>query len=106
MVTDSAGFNTQGKAIATKLGGHTAMLMQNHGVVVVGETIEEATIYAVLLEKAAKMQFYTELLGTYHWTSEMEVNRKKEQIYHYENIKNFWNYFVKKVKRKYGERYF
>ncbi|RJX24196.1 MAG: class II aldolase/adducin family protein [Dethiobacter sp.] len=91
----------QGKAIAEKLGRQKAMLMRNHGVVVVGESVEEAAIYAVLLEKAAKMQFYTELLGAYHWTSEIEVYRKKEQIYHPQNIKNFWNYFVRKVKRNY-----
>lgn len=91
----------QGKAIAAKLGRQKAMLMRNHGVVVAGESVEEAAIYAVLLEKAAKMQFYTELLGAYHWTSEIEVYRKKEQIYHPQNIKNFWNYFVRKVKRNY-----
>jgi len=95
----------QGKAIAEKLGGQKAMLMRNHGIVVAGESVEEATVYAILLEKAATMQFYAELLSAYHWTSEAEVFRKQEQIYHPQNIKNFWNYFVRKVKRNYRNNY-
>jgi len=95
----------QGKAIAEKLGKQKAMLMRNHGIVVAGESVEEATIYAVLLEKASKMQFYADLLGTYHWTSEIEVSRKKEQIYNPKAIKDFWNYYVRKVKRYYPNNF-
>lgn len=95
----------QGKAVAEKLGEQKAMLMRNHGVVVAGESVEEATVLAVLLEKASKMQLFTELLKEYHWTSEIEVPRKKEQIYNPKNIKSFWDYYVRKVKRKYGDRY-
>jgi len=92
----------QGRAVAEKLGNQKAMLMRNHGIVVAGESVEEATVYAILLEKAAKMQFYTQLLAPYSWTPEEEALRKREQIYHAENILSFWDYFVRKVKKNYN----
>lgn len=95
----------QGKLLAEMLGRHKAILMRNHGIVVVGSTIEEATVNAILLEKAAKMQLYAELFKEFHWTSDIEVVRKTDQIYHAKNIKNFWNYYVRKVKRNHPNIY-
>jgi len=87
----------QGRALAGCLGEAWAALMQNHGVVVVGESIEEATVYAVLLEKAARVQCLARDMGGPVWSSKEESKRKVQQIYHPDNIKAFWNYYVRNL---------
>jgi ribulose-5-phosphate 4-epimerase/fuculose-1-phosphate aldolase len=42
-----------GQAVAETLAGHSALLLKNHGIVVVGRSVEEACITAIVLEKAA-----------------------------------------------------
>ncbi len=53
-----------GAAVATALGPHRAVLLKNHGVAVVGATIEEAVIGAISLENAAMIKMVTEATGT------------------------------------------
>ena len=52
-----------GAAVAHALGPHRAALLKNHGVVVVGGTIEEAVINTIMLENAAMIQMITEAAG-------------------------------------------
>lgn len=89
----------QGRAVAECLGQHNALLMQNHGVVVVGTSIEQATVYAVLLEKAARAQFLTSGFGKMIWTTDEEVPFKVEQIYRPDNIHTFFEYYARKLQR-------
>ncbi len=49
----------EGDEIAAALGDHRALIMANHGVLVVGTTIEEAVLYLLVLERACR----TELLA-------------------------------------------
>ena len=46
----------KGAAVALALGGRKAVLMRNHGVGVVGASIEEATMLTILLESACQIQ--------------------------------------------------
>jgi L-fuculose-phosphate aldolase len=48
--------SSQGQAIARALGTRRAMLMQNHGVVVVGQTVPWAVLTALTLERATQIQ--------------------------------------------------
>ena len=48
---------------AQKLGRSNALLLRNHGVVIVGATVEEATAGAVYLERNAHLQIVATLLG-------------------------------------------
>ena len=48
-----------GMRLAQALGTHRAILMKNHGVVVVGTTVEEATVSALMLETAARIELLT-----------------------------------------------
>ena len=50
-------------AVAHALGPAYAALLKNHGVVVVGGTIEEAVINTIMLENAAMIQMITEAAG-------------------------------------------
>jgi ribulose-5-phosphate 4-epimerase/fuculose-1-phosphate aldolase len=52
-----------GAGVARALGSHKAVLMRNHGVAVVGATVEEATILTLMLDNAAQIQLLAEAAG-------------------------------------------
>ncbi|MCL5960873.1 MAG: class II aldolase/adducin family protein [Chloroflexi bacterium] len=54
----------QGAEVARALGQSTACLLQGHGVVVVGEIVEEATVNTIHLENLAEMNYRVAQLGT------------------------------------------
>jgi len=53
----------QGKAVAQALGTNRAVLLRNHGILVVGEDIRWAVLAAITLERAAQLQFVAKALG-------------------------------------------
>ena len=53
----------RGAAVARSLGSCRAVILQNHGVVTVGASIEEAIYYAMALESACQMQVLAEAAG-------------------------------------------
>ena len=87
-----------GKKVAAALGGHRALLLQNHGVVVAGTSVAEATVYAALLERAAKLQVTTLQIGALAASSDGESVGKGEQVFYSKNINEFWKYYVRKLK--------
>ena len=52
-----------GAGVARALGPHKAVLMRNHGVAVVGGTLEEATVLAILLDNACQIQLLAQAGG-------------------------------------------
>jgi len=88
-----------GRAVAKCLKGNRALLMRNHGVVVTGASIEEATVYAVLLEKAAKLQVIASEAGSLSASTPSENAEKGEHVFYPKNIHNFWLYLVRKLRR-------
>lgn len=58
---DSTAVADEGALLARDLGGNFAMLLQNHGLLVVGRTAAEAFIYHYYLEMACKIQ--VDILG-------------------------------------------
>ncbi len=52
-----------GAAVAQALGACKAVLLRNHGVALAGATLEEATILAILLENACRIQLLAEAAG-------------------------------------------
>jgi len=52
-----------GKAVAQALGSGRAVLLRNHGILVVGEDIRWAVLAAITLERAAQLQFVARALG-------------------------------------------
>ena len=53
----------QGQQLAEALGQRRAVLLKNHGLAVVGATVEEATVYAVSLERSCQLQLAAAHLG-------------------------------------------
>jgi len=87
-----------GVEVAKSLGQCRGMLMKNHGSTVVGESIEVATLYAIFLEKAARIQLIATASGDPSWTSDEEAAVKYEQIYTAHRLGSMWEYFVRRVK--------
>lgn len=86
-----------GRSVADCLEGHRAMLMQNHGIVTVGESIEEATVYAVLLERAAKIQVAAATMGPVQESSAHEAAGKQGLVFYPRNIKGFWEFLLRNL---------
>jgi L-fuculose-phosphate aldolase len=87
-----------GAALARTLGGHRAILMRNHGVVVVGETVEEGTVRAILLEKAAAVQLLAGREAELRWSPAEEIELKIRQIYHAGNMEGFFGYYSRRLR--------
>ena len=87
-----------GRKVAKTLGQARGVLMKNHGSTVVGESIEVATLYAVFLEKACRIQLLASASGEPSWTSDEEVKVKYEQIYTPHRLSTMWDYFVRRAK--------
>jgi ribulose-5-phosphate 4-epimerase/fuculose-1-phosphate aldolase len=51
------------RAVAQALGSGRAVLLRNHGILVVGEDIRWAVLAAITLERAARLQFVARTLG-------------------------------------------
>lgn len=88
-----------GVEVAKSLGKCRGVLMKNHGSTVVGESIEVATLYAVFLEKAARIQLLATASGDPSWTSDEESVVKYEQIYTPHRLGSMWDYFVRRAKK-------
>ena len=86
-----------GVEVAKSLGNCRGVLMKNHGSTVVGETIEVATLYAIFLEKAARIQLMATASGEPSWTSDEESVVKYEQIYTPHRLESMWEYFVRRA---------
>lgn len=54
----------EGKEIAQALGSHKAALLQNHGLLTVGKTVEEAVFWFILLERCCQAQLMADAAGT------------------------------------------
>lgn len=88
-----------GVEVAKSLGQCRGLLMKNHGSTVVGETIEVATLYAIFLEKAARIQLMATASGDPSWTSDEEAVLKYDQIYTPHRLGTMWEYFVRRAKK-------
>ena len=68
--------------LAEALRGHRAVLLPNHGAVVVGESLGRAFVAAVLVEQSARVALLASLLGEPRPLPESEVERLHEFIHH------------------------
>ncbi len=86
-----------GQAVAEKIAQHNALILKNHGIVVVGNSIEEACVTAILLEKAAYMQLLARQFGSIEWTDTEEALEKRARIYTPSAFENMWAYYLRKL---------
>jgi ribulose-5-phosphate 4-epimerase/fuculose-1-phosphate aldolase len=85
-----------GRAVAAVLGGARAMFLVNHGIVAVGETLQAATVAAVLLERACQQQLLTASAGSWPtWSPPEESLAKREHIYGDRALAAVWDHLVR-----------
>jgi L-fuculose-phosphate aldolase len=87
----------QGTSLAEKLGDAKAVIMKNHGITVVGESIEQATVYAYLLEKTIKTLFVAKVFGESTWTDNEEAAKKADHIFSGNRIQAIWDTLVRQL---------
>jgi len=91
----------QGEDLARFLSDNAALLIKNHGVVVVGESVEEACVRAVLLEKAAHIQWIAARFGDSSPISPPMAEEMCGNKWSGFHVGHIWDYLVRKVSRIY-----
>jgi ribulose-5-phosphate 4-epimerase/fuculose-1-phosphate aldolase len=85
-----------GQALAATLGEQRACFMVNHGVATVGETIAEAVVRAILLEKACHQQTVTAQLGSpARWPDDEATLAKRRNAWPPAHLEQLWRYLVR-----------
>lgn len=69
-----------GVEICQTLGNRMAMLLQGHGIVVVGDSLEYATVHAIYLERAAQMQWVSSCVGKPVTMPQKDIEFSKENM--------------------------
>lgn len=87
-----------GQSLADTLGPRTAVFLVNHGIVAVGATVQDATVAAVILERACEQQLLTHSFGGWpSWSDEAESLAKREHIYNARAVGAVWDYLVRQL---------
>jgi 3,4-dihydroxyphthalate decarboxylase len=86
----------QGDGVARSLGKSLAVILQGHGAVIVGASVEEAFIASVLLEDNAVRQYRAAMIGTPQGMAREELDRAREQVWHPKVIAKMWTYYLLK----------
>jgi L-fuculose-phosphate aldolase len=90
-----------GAGVAKALGSHRAVLLKNHGVVVVGATIAEAVVSAIMLEIAARVQLLAEAAGEpAPEYPRADIEKLKADIGRAEQFVVNFDYLVRRLKRR------
>ena len=90
-----------GARVAAALGAHRAVLLKNHGVAVVGASIEEAVINVIMLENAARVQMITEAAGDPAGEfPRADIEKHKREISQGEQFVINFNYLARRVQRR------
>lgn len=97
----------QGQRVAQALGERRAVLLQNHGVVFVGEDIRWAVLSAITLERSLKLQMIAGQLGKLNPIPLAEVKKIFPIKYQDKFLTEYWNRWVRELdehKESHGTR--
>jgi ribulose-5-phosphate 4-epimerase/fuculose-1-phosphate aldolase len=87
-----------GEEVARTMGGSLACYLLNHGIVVVGNTIHQAVVAAINLERASQVQLLASAAGQpFRWTSDEDIAGKREKIFGDRMIRTVWNYYCRRI---------
>jgi L-fuculose-phosphate aldolase len=93
--------HAMGAGVAKALGPRRAVLLKNHGVVVVGKNIEECVVSTIMLEDAARIQLIAEAAGdpAPEFPPD-DIAKFKREIGHPEQFTVNFDYLARRVKRR------
>ena len=81
----------EGRAVVAALGARRAVLLQNHGVLIVGEDVRWAVLAAVTLERAIQLQAIARGLGELAPLPQSSVDRLYPVKYPPEFVEEYWD---------------
>jgi L-fuculose-phosphate aldolase len=90
----------QGRAVAECLGTRRAVILRNHGVLVVGKDVAWAVLAAVTLERALRLQAIAGSLGEYRAMSREWAQRLFPVKYHDRLVAEYWEAWIRRVRRQ------
>jgi L-fuculose-phosphate aldolase len=87
-----------GRSVAKCMSSEWAVLLESHGIVTAGQSVADACVRALLLEKATKVQILA--AGREEaWTTDEEALRKRDHIYHPRAMASIWAYLDRHMRR-------
>jgi L-fuculose-phosphate aldolase len=89
----------QGRAVAAALGPRRAVILRNHGVLVVGKDIPWAVLAAVTLERALRLQSLAAAFGGPRPISQEWAERMQPDKYHDGLVAEYWAAWTRKLRR-------
>lgn len=89
----------QGRAVAESLATRRAVVMRNHGVLVVGKDVPWAVLTAVTLERALRLQSIAAGFGPYRAMSQEWAKRLFPDKYHDALVEDYWMAWLRKMRR-------
>jgi L-fuculose-phosphate aldolase len=89
----------EGASIASRLGPNRAILLRNHGSVVVGRSIADATIAATVLEFAARVQLQALSAGTPKLLPAAEARQTKAFLQRPDVVDLRWQLLMRQARR-------
>jgi L-fuculose-phosphate aldolase len=92
----------KGDAVADALGDRRALLMENHGVLVVGKDVPWAVLTAVTLERAARLQSIAATLGELRPIATALARELQPVKYRDEFVAEYWDAWQRRVARAGG----
>jgi L-fuculose-phosphate aldolase len=98
LVVDDA----QGDAVAAALGPRCALLMENHGVLVVGKDVPWAVLTAATLERAARLQSIAATLGELRPIDDALAQQLQPVKYRDEFVAEYWEAWQRRLGRAGG----
>ena len=90
----------QASAVAAALGARRAVLMRNHGVLIVGEDVPWAVLAGLALERAVRIQVIASALGDLYPIPPAEVERLHPSKYRNEFVEQYWHYLIREARRE------
>jgi L-fuculose-phosphate aldolase len=89
----------QGAAVARALGSCRAVLMRNHGVLVVGKDVPWAVVTAATLERAARVQAVAGRLGALRPIPAESASRLAPVKYQDQFVDEYWASWLRRIRR-------
>jgi L-fuculose-phosphate aldolase len=88
-----------GAAVARALGRRRAVLLRNHGVLVVGRDVRWGVLAALTLERAVRMQAVAESLGLLRPIPASTIASQHASKYREDFLDEYWDYWLRCVRR-------
>jgi L-fuculose-phosphate aldolase len=90
----------QGNAVAAALGERRALLLENHGVLVVGKDVPWAVLTAATLERAARLQSIAAALGELRPIATALAKELEPIKYRDEFVDEYWQAWQRQIARR------